>query len=76
MRVSRQCDTLVLNAGPDPAYCRAWDARKAGDYKDEPAFQLNLRSGEQRIVSGGLIRVRIIKEKYIFAAVAWTFINK
>jgi hypothetical protein len=66
---------LILNAGPDPIYCRVWNSAEAGAYQGDPSVQLQLRSGDQRVVSGSLIRVQIIKEKYYFAAVAWTVLG-
>jgi len=56
-------NALIFNAGPDTIEAHVWsnwsaDAAKSG-IKDVPDFSLELRAGNQRIVTGMFFRVTI-----------------
>lgn len=65
-------DVVVLNAGPGLVSARAWAT--VDTFHKEPKFQLELRPGDQRIISGCLVRARLIASE--FAAVAWQVLPK
>ncbi len=59
-------NVLVLNSGPSIVLVKAWPDIKA----QQPAqIEIQLRSGDQRVVGGSLIRVYLHSGD--FAAVAW-----
>lgn len=64
-------NTLVLNAGPGNILLRAWPELQT--QTNEPHISVELRPGEQRIVSGCLIRARLVPISP-FAAIAWRLI--
>jgi len=61
-------DVLVLNAGPATITANAW-SNLEGD--GPPNIQLELRPGDQRIVSGCLVRAKYKTSPSSLAAIAW-----
>jgi hypothetical protein len=66
-------DVLVLNAGPGTIVASAWLDTKAESY---PSSQLELRPGDQRVLSGRLVRAKY-KSSTVgdFAAIAWRILK-
>lgn len=65
-------EILVLNAGPGIVFAKAWSTIE--QLRERPSFQLELRPGDQRVISGKLIRVTASPPD--FAAVAWRVLSK
>jgi hypothetical protein len=65
-------EVLVLNAGPGIVFAKAWSS--IGASRERPSFQLELRPGDQRVISGKLVRVAASDTD--FAAVAWRVLPK
>ena len=62
---------LVLNSGPGTIVARSWN--EIGG-EDKPSIRMELRSGNQRILSGKLVRVHLLSGE--FAAVAWQILER
>ena len=62
------CVVAVMNAGPGFIQMRGWTENISR--RDEPDFQLELRSGDTRIVSACLLRARLLRGN--FCAIAWS----
>lgn len=71
-------DVLALNAGPGIVQVRSWPAPSVFD--QPPQMQMELRPGDQRILSGCLVRAHLDPNTQVspanFAAVAWTILYK
>ena len=67
-------DVLILNAGPGIVLAIA--SSTLGPSPDSPIFQLELRPGDQRVLSGSLVRVKSKVPNTDFAAVAWRVLPK
>lgn len=62
---------LLLNAGPGNVVARAWS--EISEYHGEPRITVQLRPGDQRLLGGSLVRVRLADGA--FAAVAWRVLS-
>lgn len=64
-------NVLVLNAGPATVAAVSWPESKA--YQSNPTIRAELRPGDQRVISGCLVRVQLVQSQRatLFAAVAW-----
>ena len=68
-------DLLILNAGPGIVSARAWSTIEK--ISDSPSFKLELRPGDQRVLSGCLVRVNFATSGSApFAAIAWQVLPK
>jgi hypothetical protein len=71
---SEKENVLILNAGPAPVSARAWSTPDS--IHKEPNFKVELRAGDQRVISGSLVRVKLLVSTKPFAAVAWQLLPK
>lgn len=68
---------LIFNAGPSTVQAQVWQNWKSkrndsySDNSDEPTLNLELRVGNQKIVSGSFIRIKLkdISDSKSFAAI-------
>lgn len=65
-------NVLVLNAGPANVAAVSWSESKPDD-QAKPTIRVELRSGDQRVIGGCLVRVQFVSSPLPkeFAAVAW-----
>ena len=63
---------VVLNAGPGTVLARAWPQVMSAD---SAAVQLELRPGDQRVLSGSLVRIKLKTGTAEFAAVGWRVLD-
>lgn len=61
---------VILNAGPGNVKVKSW--LQVETYEFQPQIEIQLRPGDQRIISGSLVRANLTLGN--FAAIAWTII--